>query len=362
MKLTFVLLGCLLAGVLCGKAPPPPPTPTVSNPLGTTLYYINGSNADVSASLVLQGPAVLLGGGGWDVDIAFQELINVVRGCTNCSTLVDVVILRASGVDGYSVYKGLAGVDSVESLVITNPNDANLSAIVNIISKAELVFFSGGDQCNYAKWQYSALMAAVRAVYARGGGVGGTSAGMAILGQFSYDACFSASGITSIKAISNPYDSEISFSRNIFNFNDLNLTITDPHFVTRDRMGRLGTFLPRLIADGYITTGWGVAANEETSILLNKNGIAKVIGNDGTCCVDPIPPQSTFPVAYFVLLDHPATQITVKKPLTVSNLKVWKVPAGSTFNLRTRPTTNPSYTINIANKLVTSTGNAGLNY
>ena len=130
-------------------------------------------------------------------------------------------------------------------------------------------------------------------------------------------------------------------------------------------MGRTLTFLARMFADNKTSTAaWAVAANEETSVLIDKNGLATVVGNTGACCVGviPIPAPSVFPVAYFILLDHPATQIVSKKSLIATGYKVWKVSAGNTFNLANRPTTNPSYTIDVNGRTLTVNGNGGLVY
>ena len=66
-------------------------------------------------------------------------------------------------------------------------------------------------------------------------------------------------------------------------------TITDSHFVARDRMGRLLAFLARQIKDGRATSALGVAVNEVTSVVVDRNGLATVMG------AGP---------AYFVLADH----------------------------------------------------------
>ncbi len=47
-----------------------------------------------------------------------------------------------------------------------------------IVDGADAVFFAGGDQAHYVVWKGSALIAAVKRVYARGGIVGGGSAGL----------------------------------------------------------------------------------------------------------------------------------------------------------------------------------------
>src|ERR1700709_2663486 len=149
---------------------------------GKVTRYLTGNAADVIVPMA--GPAHDFGGGGTDVDAALQWIIDQVRGCTSCSTKVDVVILRSSGADGYNDYiYAMHGVDSVETLVITSAKDANTAAVETTVKNAEVVFFAGGDQCDYVKYfKGTKVESAVQSVYARGGGVGGTSAGLAIQG------------------------------------------------------------------------------------------------------------------------------------------------------------------------------------
>src|SRR5688572_19661317 len=110
--------------------------------------YLTGNAADVNPALF--GPVLNLGGGGTDVDEALEWMIDQARGCTACAATVDVVILRASGADGYNQYiYDMGGVDSVETLVITKRSDADTAAVEATILNAEVVFFAGGDQCNY---------------------------------------------------------------------------------------------------------------------------------------------------------------------------------------------------------------------
>lgn len=285
--------------------------------------YLTGNAAD--AILSLAGPAHDFGGGSTDVDAAIQWMIDEVRGCTSCSTRVDVVILRSTGADGYNDYIfAMNGVDSVETLVITKPTDSNTAAVETTVRNAEVVFFAGGDQCDYVRnFKGTLVETAVESVYARGGGVGGTSAGLAIQGDFTYDAC--AGSATSAEALSDPYHRRISFTYDFFHWPNMERTLTDSHFVARDRMGRTLSFLARQIQDGRAASALGVAVQEETSVVVDRNGLATVFG------VGP---------AYFILADHPCEVCRAKTPLTYSNFKIWRVAAGGTFDLRNRPTTS----------------------
>jgi cyanophycinase len=284
--------------------------------------YLTGNAADVVVSLA--GPAHDFGGGGTDVDAALQWIIDQVRGCTSCSTKIDVVILRATGSNGYNDYiYAMNGVDSVETLVITRASDANLADVEATVKNAEVVFFAGGDQCDYTTlFKGTKVETATEFVYAKGGGVGGTSAGLAIQGDFTYNGCNGSA--TSAGALANPYDRTVTFTYDFFHWANMQNTITDSHFVTRDRMGRTLAFLARQIQDGKATSALSIAVNEATSVEVNRNGLATVVG-DGP--------------AYFILADHAPEVCQPKTPLTYSNYKIWKVNAGGTFNLATRPTT-----------------------
>lgn len=322
---TFVA-SCLVVGSRADAQakPKPPPAPPYTS-------YLTGNGGDVNPSL--HGPALDLGGGGTDVDAAFQNTIDKVRGCTSCSTKIDIVILRSTGADGYNDYLyAMNGVDSVETFVITSPAAAADAALIAKIQNAEFVFFAGGDQCDYVtNFAGTPIEAAVQSVYARGGAVGGTSAGLAVLGDYAYDACTSASGITSATALKNPYHKEISFTNDFFDFTPMGDVLTDSHFVVRDRMGRLMVFLARQIQDGVTNVAWGLGVDEEASVVVDNNGIATVTGVGA---------------AYLVLADHAPTLCQAKKPLSYSGFKVWKYTPGQSFNLNARPTTGYT-TINV---------------
>ena len=298
--------------------------------------YLTGNAGDVVISMA--GPAHDFGGGSTDVDAAIQWMIDQVRGCTSCSTKVDVVILRSSGSNGYNDYiYAMNGVDSVETLVITSARDSNTAAVQDTVRKAEVVFFAGGDQCDYVKYFKGTLVeTAVEDVYARGGGVGGTSAGTAIQGEFTYDGC--AGSAVSSDALANPYHRTVTFTYNFFNWANMQRTITDSHFAQRDRMGRTMAFIARQIQDGRATSALAVAVNERTSVVVDRNGLATVMG-DGP--------------AYFVLGDHAPEVCQVGSPLTYSNFKIWKVPPGGTFNLQSRPTTG-YYLRSVTNGVISS--------
>lgn len=288
--------------------------------------FFVGNPQDVTPQL--HGPAFHFQGGGTDIDAAFQWMFDQVRGCADCDTKLDVVVLTAyEDDDGYNDYLlAMKGVDSVETLSITSRAVAEAPEVAETIRKAEVVFFTGGDQCDYVRFiKGTPVIPAVESVYARGGGIGGTSAGDAIQGEFVYDACASgASGTQSYEALENPYHRSMTFTTDFFHWKYMEGTMTDQHLVERNRIGRTFAFLARQIQDGKSDRVLGLAANRETSLMINRNGLATISGKGP---------------AYFILADHKPEMCKPNEPLTYSNFKIWKVDAGGTFDLKNRPGT-----------------------
>ncbi|MBH8561361.1 Type 1 glutamine amidotransferase-like domain-containing protein [Nostoc sp. CENA67] len=291
--------------------------------------YFLGDTADFPSPIpetvypVLAGPVISLGGGGPDVEEGIQWMINQVRGGHNSTTKVDVVVLRTYGNHDYNqVISDMKGVNSVETLIVSNRQDANKAEIVEKVRNAEVIFFAGGDQCQYIRsWKSTNLEAAVRSVYARGGAIGGTSAGAMIQSEYVYDSCACEESVETRDALSDPYQN-VTFTYNFFQWNYLRGTIIDTHFDTRKRMGRIMAFIARQIQDGIANSVLGIAISEETSVVINKYGLAKVVGRNA---------------AYFVLGDHPPEVCQPRTPLTYYDYKIWRVPRGDTFDLTNLP-------------------------
>lgn len=287
--------------------------------------YHSGSDADAKLDS-LHGPALILDGGGDSKENAsYQSAIDRVRGCTECDRKIDIVVLRASGGDGYNAYfMGLKGVNSVLSLVITDRDSSSRPDVVTAVRNAELVFFAGGDQCNYIRWiKGTPVDEAVKSVYARGGAVGGTSAGLAIQGEIAYDACPDQSA-TSEGVLKDPFSVDVSLSRGFFEWPALRDVITDTHFQKRDRMGRLLVFLARALAEGKEKRLVGFGVNEATIAVMDADGKAVVFGNG--------------PVDVIVA-DHPAEVLEKGRPLTYRGFKVWHFDTAQSIDLAHLPAT-----------------------
>ncbi len=297
--------------------------------------YRSGSAADVLPPQPASNMLVLMGG-GIDVDDAFRAMIAKARGGT--AAKVDIVVLRTSGADGYNAYlMAMDGVDSVESIVLKTKAGASAPEVLDLVNRADVLFIAGGDQSTYiAQWAGTPLEAAMKAAVARKVPFGGTSAGLSVLGQFDYSGANQS--VSSATAMANPYDRNVTLDRSFLNSLPLMTgVITDAHLVTRDRMGRLVTFLARLSADGW--AGWqtlrGIGVDEETAVVVDAD-IATVMGND-----DGLGGRTG--QAYFLRPTLAPTTVQAKKPLTFRSLQVEKRTAGGQYNLATWPTVSPYF-------------------
>jgi cyanophycinase-like exopeptidase len=279
--------------------------------------FRTGSARDVAPPLF--GPAYDLAGGADEVDTALQWLLDTVRGCrAPCPRTLDVVVVRSSGADGYNPWiAGMDGVDSVETLVVSSRRDADDPAVIDTVERAEVVFFGGGDPCDYARvLGGSRLSAAVQSVHARGGGIAGTSAGLGVQGEFTHDAC--ADSVRSADALADPYDRRVRLAPGPFRWPFARGLVADAHFAARDRMGRAMAFVARQVQDGHASPATALAVDEGTAVVLDRTSRGAVLGASA---------------AYVVRADHVPEVCRPGRPLTYSGFKVWKIPAGRTMDL-----------------------------
>jgi cyanophycinase len=222
----------------------------------------------------------------------------------------------------------MKGVDSVLTMVITDRESAARPDVVEDVRNAEFVYFAGGDQCNYIRWlKDTPIEDAVKRVYKRNGAVGGTSAGLAIQGEFAYDACPDQSA-KSAEVLLDPFHVDVSVSRGFFEWPGMRGVITDTHFQQRDRLGRLLVFLSRSW-QGKPLTGLGVS--EGTVALVDKKGAGIVMG------AGPV---------HLIGVDSGPQRVERGVPLEHRGFKIWRFQTKETFDLQNRPLWEPK-TINV---------------
>jgi cyanophycinase len=273
-------------------------------------YFRVGNPNDVTTATTA---GTVLMGGGTDVDAAFQWM------CQRSGN-GDFLVIRATGTDAYNPYiqQLCPQENSVATLIIPNSTAANDPFVVNTIQHAEALWIAGGDQSNYINfWQGTPVESALNSLIAQGVPIGGTSAGMNVLSQFVYTAVASQ-GVTSTQALANPYNKYITLGENFVNISILQGLIDDPHFVTRDRMGRDLAFLCRIYHNGWSSLPRDIAIDEQTALLLDSKGNGTVVGNSAV---------------YFMQAPGAPQVCEPGVPLTYQNISVYRINSSGTFNV-----------------------------
>jgi cyanophycinase len=275
------------------------------------ISWLQGDARDVSVATT---PGAMLEGGGEDLDAAWQWFLARAG-------YGDIVIICATCTDEYNPYLfQLHTIDSAQTLKITKRRASFDPFVVGSVSHAEGIFFAGGDQSDYVRiWKDTPVEAAVNGVIARGGVVGGISAGLAILGQFLFAA--EKNTITSTKALADCFNMKITLEQDMVDIPTLASTITDSHFTDRGRLGRLMTFMARTIRDGWSTDTKGIGVDGFTAALLEPDGTATVIGDAS--------------VSFLRMQSDDVTTCERAEPLQTRFIELHVLHDGDTFNVTT---------------------------
>lgn len=285
--------------------------------------WLTGNPADTKPRQTRAG--LFLSGGGGDVTAAWKWFVA-------CSGGGDIVILRASGADGYNdyVFSKIGGVDSVESIKFNDATAASDPRVLEIIAKADGIFIAGGDQARYVNyWNGTPVGAALNTHLRAGKPLGGTSAGLAVLGQYYFSAL--EDSVTSATALANPYDRKVTVGHDFIAAPALVGVITDSHFMARQRLGRLVAFLARIAADEKPQPSrlLGLGIDEATALCIEPDFTAKVYTEKNG-------------LAWLVAPQRPPEVITPGKPLVARGIHVIGLGPDSSLNLKTLHVDRPA--------------------
>ncbi|MGB6685476.1 MAG: cyanophycinase [Candidatus Acidiferrum sp.] len=287
---------CLLASGACAK----------------WRYFRSGNAAD--STVTPQAGIALMGGG--EQDPALKFLCERANGG-------DFLILRANTEDDYAQkvneeIRALCPLNSAATIVFSEREDSDDPKLLEHIGHAEAIFIAGGDQSNYVRfWQDTPVEIALNRHIAAGKPIGGSSAGLAVLGEFSFSSMIDT--IHSPEALADPYGNKVTISRDFLRIPLLSGIITDTHFVKRDRMGRLAVFLARILQDGWAKQVRAIAVEQDAAVLLQLDGQAKVIGSGA---------------AYFLEAKNPPEVCRRSVPLNFNGISVHRVSSGGSFNVK----------------------------
>jgi cyanophycinase len=263
-------------------------------------------------------PGAALMGGGTDQDEAFRWLCSKGNGG-------DFLILRAHGKDDYNGYVNkLCHMNSVATLIIPDRKAAQEVKVARIIKHAAVIFIAGGDQARYERfWKGTPVQEALNAHLLADKPIGGTSAGLAILGKFAYTDLVDKPNdpdLTSREVLSDPYNKRVTLESDFLKTPGLENILTDSHFAKRDRMGRSLVFLARIVTDGWSPTPREIAVDEGSAVLMEVSGRSKVVGLGLG--------------AYFLQVTEAPQVCKPGQPLTLHNVAAYHAPVGAAFDVR----------------------------
>src|SRR5271169_2091343 len=298
-----------------------PSTPAKRN------YYRTGHSSDIHTT---PRPGYALMGGGTKQDAAFHFLCERANGG-------DFLILRADSDAATakqlnSKIRGMCPLNSVSTIVFNDREDSDNPRIIQIIDEAESIFIAGGDQSNYLRfWQDTPVQEALNRHIAQGKPIGGSSAGLAILGEFSFASMIDT--IYSPDALANPYGNKVTLTRDFLRIPLFADIITDTHFVKRDRLGRLLVFMARILQDGWAKQVRAIAVEEDAALLVEPDGASRVLGEGAV---------------YFLEATQPPRVCAYGQPLTFSGITVQRVGPNKTFQLKTWQGESKNYSLSVS--------------
>jgi cyanophycinase len=153
----------------------------------------------------------------------------------------------------------------------------NDTALIAKVAAAKAVFFSGGAQeylvdTLQPAGRATAMLGAIRAVFAAGGVIAGTSAGAAVMSRLMF-----RDAMDNLAVLKGQWRAGHEYDRG-FGFVDPELLV-DQHFLKRGRIGRM---LPAMQALGYRL---GLGVDENAAVVIHGTQL-EVIGGSGAVLVD----------------------------------------------------------------------------
>jgi len=283
-----------------------------------TYDYYSYGNPKAATPAKTERALLLLGGGDWPVP-AFRWFVEKMGHG-------HLVILRASGSDDLQkdFISEIGGAASVETIVFHSREAASDPRVLKILKRADGIFFGGGDQANYVRYFKGTPLNLLVEEHVRAGKpLGGTSAGLAILGAFSYGAMDGGS-LLSEDAMKNPQGSGVTLVGDFLHLPYLSRVITDSHFAIRERWGRLLVFVGRLASEQGDSGITGLGIDEKAALCVDANGVGRVysIGRGFAWLVRPLRAPDSLPAAPFNFRDVPVVGLGEESGIDLTTFAV----------------------------------------
>jgi len=215
----------------------------------------------------------MVGGGGENYGAWSDEPYGWFVEKAGYGKIINIDVDEAS--DWYPTYFVSLGANITSyNLQIATVSEANSFIIYQELLSADGIFIEGGDQWDYiSTWKNTYVQSAIQSVYENGGAIGGTSAGLAVLGEVVFDG--EHGSLTSDQAAYNPYHYRVSMTDDFLDI--LPGVFTDSHFNDRGRLTRLTVMLARRNQDNDENL-LGIGVEYKTAFCVDENMIGTVYG------------------------------------------------------------------------------------
>ena len=200
------------------------------------------------------------------------------------------------------------GVKNIEKLDIKCRADAYVDENINLVKRCNILFFTGGDQLRITSiLGGTPINEAIKNLCKSKASIVGTSAGASVM---------SDTMIVEGDSEEDPKKCMVEMSPGLGLVNNV---IIDQHFVQRGRIGRLLTG----VAQNPEVLGIGI--DENTAIIINKNGNIEVIGENSVYFIDGNE------ISYSNVSEQ-----HMNENLSIFNIKVHVLKQGNKFSLISR--------------------------
>ncbi len=294
------------------------------------FYYFVAGDPTLPRATHTEFELVLMGGGGI-VDAAYASIASHAGGG-------HIVILRAVSDEGFDPQDGRLGVwfvtkwgpvASAQTIVFRNREASFDPRVLAALRSADGIFLAGGDQANYVRyWKGTPVQQALDAHVRANRPLGGSSAGLAIMGHYSYTALDGGS-LESKSALSDPCGPGVTLESDFLHFRWLEDMIADTHFSQRSRLGRLIVFIARIDGQRGDAAAYGIGVDENSALVVDAHGVGVLsAGSAGS--------------AWLVMPQQPAAVLQARRPLSLSHVRILRVGPDSRLDLRTRSVLRPA--------------------
>ena len=239
-----------------------------AQPSETGYTYFEIGDLSAPTPQATEPGLMLMGGGDWSYDAWRWFLAQAGNG--------HIVILRASGdaEAGEEIYRQIGGAASVQTVIFSDRKASEDPRILAMLDRADGIFLAGGDQSNYVNfWKGTSVQKAINDHVARGRPVGGTSAGLAIMGAVGYGAMDGGS-VDAIRALRDPTGPAVTMVGDFLHMPHMDHVVTDTHFTARDRLGRLIAFVAQVRA-ATDPRAIGIGVDEDGALCVDKDGVGR---------------------------------------------------------------------------------------